>query len=156
MKIIFLDIDGVLNSQRSAVANSDFGNIMDHDSWNALDPVAIKLLRHVCNETGADCILSSSWRILATQEDIIAFQDFLEVPIIGVTPRGMHGVRGEEIKEWLDNCKEHVESFCIVDDDNDMLDDQQDNFVQTDERIGLTWQNCKDMISIINGCVEYN
>ena len=150
MKIIFLDIDGVLNSQRSAVANSDYGRIMDHDSWNSLDPIAIKLLQHVCNETGADCVLSSTWRILAKKEDIIAFQEFLGVNIIDVTPRSLDGIRGGEIKRWLDNCKEPVEAFCIVDDDSGMLPEQEFNFVQTDERIGLTWQNYEDIMAVLN------
>lgn len=142
MKIIFLDIDGVLNSTRSAVANSDYGSIMYPDTWKALDPIAIKLLQHVCKETGADCVLSSSWRILAKKEDIIAFQEFLGINIIDFTPvaREKPFDRGYEIKQWLDSVKGPVEAFCIIDDDSDMLPEQQDNFVHTDAQIGLTWQ----------------
>lgn len=149
MKIIFLDIDGVLNSTRSCVANGGFGRIFDHDSWKELDPVAVKLIAHVAKETGAEVVLSSSWRILANKEDIIAFQDFLGVSIIDVTPQ-LHGCRGEEIQQWLDSCKEPVEAFCIIDDDSDMLHEQEGNFVQADERIGLTWQNCEDIMAVLN------
>lgn len=148
MKIIFLDIDGVLNSQCSCVANGGYGRIYDHDSWSELDPVAVKLIAYVAKETGADVVLSSSWRILAKKEDIIAFQEFLGVNIIDVTPRSL-GKRGDEIKHWLDNCKEPVESYCIVD-DSDMLPEQEFNFVQTDERIGLTWQNYEDIMAVLN------
>lgn len=150
MKIIFLDIDGVLNSQRSCVANGGYGRIYDHDSWQELDLVAVKLIAHVAKETGADVVLSSSWRILAKKEDIIAFQEFLGVNIIDVTPRSLDGCRGGEVKQWLDGCKEPVEAFCIVDDDNDMLPSQQARFVQTDERIGLTWQNCEDIMLVLD------
>lgn len=150
MKIIFLDIDGVLNSTRSLIANGGYGSIFDHDSWKELDPVAVKLISHVAKETGSDIVLSSSWRILANKKDIIAFQDFLGVSIIDVTPQSKDDTRGEEIKQWLENCKEDIDAFCIVDDDSDMLPEQEGNFVQTDERIGLTWQNCEDIMLVLN------
>lgn len=36
-----------------------------------------------------------------------------------------------EIQQWIDNCEFELESYCIIDDDNDMLPSQMNNFVRT-------------------------
>lgn len=152
MKIIFLDVDGVLNSTRSMVAFKGCGFMRDNQSWKQLDPVAIKLLQHVVEETGASVVLSSTWRIGALQEDIEQFSEFLGVEIIAVTGRSPDGIRGKEIQKWLD-LSAGVDSFVIVDDDSDMLPSQMQNFVKVDGKVGLTYENVKSILSILNTTV---
>lgn len=67
--------------------------------------------------------------------------------ITDVTPR-FNGKRGEEIQYWL---KQHPEvtSWCIIDDDSDMLDNQLLNFVRTDGMIGMTLVDAEKVIEIL-------
>ena len=136
MKILFLDIDGVLNDsawmttlKKGDEANRVYGS---GDEWwiDMLEPRAMLLLNDLLERTGAKVVVSSTWRLRHTPE---ALQKLMEVrgftgEVIGRTPRISLG-RGIEIRQWL---KEHpeVESFAIVDDDSDM-EPHMDRLVQT-------------------------
>ena len=113
----------------------------------------MKLIRKLCEETDCKVVLSSTWRILATPQDIVAFEKFLGVEIIGETPQ-KDGIRGEEIKEWID--KNRPEVYAIVDDDSDMLPEQRDAFVQTTHRDGLSFQNFIDLKTILGENLDNN
>ncbi len=151
MKVLFLDIDGVLNSTRSAAA---FGgcpwprNRNMAGDWEKFDQVAVKLMARLVQETGAHVVLSSTWRIGMDQDRATELGDFLGYVISSATPGG-GGERGTQIKQWLD---EHpgVEKFVIVDDDSDMLAEQLPHFVKVDPRVGLTYQNYKDAKELLS------
>lgn len=70
MKIIFLDIDGVLNNQPHAIAlhrlveEGKMSSKEFYDTWDLpYDDTALPL-KHIVDETGAKIVLSSSWRLL--------------------------------------------------------------------------------------------
>lgn len=109
MKVIFLDVDGVLN--HSACPEWEKG---DH---RVLDAACVQRVKDVCARTGAKLIISSTWRLSAHgMEPLLAVFDGL---IIGVTPARNLGARHKEIEEWL---LQHISipiRFCIVDDDAD-------------------------------------
>lgn len=122
MKILFLDIDGVLNSVK-------FFNTLPHGftttrSDEILDPEAIERVNKIINETGAKIVVSSSWRIgLSLVELQILLKDHgITGDIIGMTPslsfKGRR--RGHEIQAWLNNHLEVID-FIILDDDSDMV-----------------------------------
>ena len=71
-KIVFLDIDGVLNSEEwfDKCFNSDY--ICDSD----IDPDAINRLIKFLDDTNAKIVLSSSWRRLNVQRTILEFSTF--------------------------------------------------------------------------------
>lgn len=139
MRIIFLDIDGVLNS---------------YATLYKITTEKLKLLNDLIELTGAKIVISSSWRI--GSKDVKDFLDknfskstfILNNPnqelidnifyknTIGLTDTFGPG-RGDEIQRWLDS-HEDIESYVILDDDLDMLDEQLYNFVQTDTYFGLT------------------
>ena len=58
-------------------------------------------------------------------------------------------IRGDEIQEWLDEHPE-VEKYAIIDDDDDMLPEQEENFFQTDFQTGLTDEIAKKVIKHLN------
>ena len=60
MKVLFLDIDGVLNSTRTAVANGGYPHELHHRE--AFDWTSIKLLQRLCDSAGVLVVLSSAWR----------------------------------------------------------------------------------------------
>ena len=167
-KIVFLGIDGVLNSE--AWFDKCFTQLVsDYICDSDIDPDAINRLIKFLDDTNAKIVLSSSWRRLNVQRTILEFSTSnhellkkLIQYIIGVTPR-FHKCRkrGNEIKYWIDMLStdyndlvkrgyllENVEisknyRYVIVDYDSDMLRVQ--NFVQTDFQIGLTDEDVNEM-----------
>jgi len=120
MKIIFLDIDGVIcNREQWRTRIKVDGEILCH-----FDPKAVGLLNELTDGTGAKFVLSSTWRMHPIETLKKHFKnEFVSGEIIGVTPRhsGLNVWRGNEIQDWLDKNKElNVESFVILDDDIDM------------------------------------
>lgn len=66
------------------------------------------------------------------------------------TPMSPDGYRGKEIKSWLDNWNgDPVESFVIIDDDNDM-NPFMDRLVQTSFNKGLQQKNVDKAIKLLN------
>ena len=58
--------------------------------------------------------------------------------------------RGKEIGLWLDNNKDIVDNYCILDDEADMLIEQQYNFVQTDLNFGFIESDIDKVLKIFN------
>jgi len=162
-KIIFLDIDGVLNTQ-------DWHSRMTKDTprdefgW-AFDPVAVENLGHVIKETGASIVISSSWKFLglAKLREMWKIRN-LPGTILDITPNTVSdevllnanldemelGVcRGNEIKEWLSKHKGEVSNYVIIDDFDDMLPEQEDHVVLTDTLIGITEFDAEKAIAIL-------
>jgi hypothetical protein len=142
MKIIFLDFDGVLNSRRwfeknqaEIIASRSF--FERHSA--ELDPEAVARVKRIVDETGAQVIVSSTWRLLHTNDQL---KDHLEAkgwpnaPIVGRTPdiREAGRKRGDEIAMWLSNHRD-VTNFVCLDDDSDFHDDQ--NLIQTSWEVGI-------------------
>lgn len=135
MKVIFLDFDGVLNVIPQG-----------HDEYGGIfHPEFVQNLERIIQETGAKLVISSSWRHGGV-ERMRAMWKHRGYPgeIIGITPDLWRGVkdeefherleRGHEIEAWL---KQHpeVNTYVILDDDDDMLSSQRGNFVQTSNNI---------------------
>ena len=142
MKIIFLDIDGVLNNRESLKDGVE------------IVPELVLNLENICEQTGAKIIISSTWRILHPQEEIefvLGCAGLSRDTVIGCTPRLKGDVkRGEEIKRWIDEVEEiAVDNFVILDDDSDMLDEQMDHFIKTDRISGLTKEDVNRAIDIL-------
>jgi len=137
MKIIFLDIDGVLNSrQTDARCALSGGDLMRPD------PALVVRLLGVCQETGAKIVLSTSWRL-----DTTIVWPF---PVYDVTPRlDAFGTRAAEIAAWLANTTEPViENFVIVDDEGDAGLLHPTHFIQTDPRTGLTAEDAAKIVGL--------
>ena len=175
MKVLFLDIDGVLNSEnwfayRIYCVKNNMVNILmnfvDTDDRNIkhkltmLDDRAIANLNRIIEETGCKVVLSSSWRSSIESENIFT-QNLLKLKgfkyeFYDVTPRLWFSDfsirRGEEIKFWLDkeSEKHDIESFVILDDDSDMLPEQMNNFIHVDGQVGLTDKDVFTAIEILN------
>lgn len=173
-KIVFLDIDGVLNSQQWAGKHYKMlkEGIVPEGVNDLCDPEATDRLISVLKETGAKIVLSSSWRSNTVQDTIEDFSTFRHKPfhklvpyIIGVTPRFRERLyRGTEIAKWLEMPMQqridwklilkdieipYNRKYVIVDDDEDMLDNQIPYFVHTDWITGLTEENIKQIKKIL-------
>lgn len=105
MKVVFLDIDGVLNGQAYQKIATESPPI---------DQTRLPILKEILDKSGAKVVLTSSWR--TGWEPGCSFDATLReggILIHDVTPRV--SLRPFEIAAWL---KEHpeVESFVILDD----------------------------------------
>ena len=150
-KIIFLDIDGVINSM-SGLYMRGGQSIMD------LYVEHIQVLKWILDKTDARIVISSTWRIGMTVEELKRMFYNYGLPsryIIDKTPRFTGEQRGFEIKHWLDNCDVDVESFVVLDDDSDM-DAVRDNFVQTKHDYGLTYVEGFKAVEMLNGKEKAN
>ena len=158
MKVIFLDIDGVLNSEEFAIWCRDFPDFIKNGGSNWVDPNAVKMIEDICKDYDVKLVISSSWRTWDLESTIEEFNRYkslckLTPYIVGITPRNtdyyVREDRGEEIQHYLDTHPE-IENYCIIDDDNDMLDSQRDNFVRTNSIHGLTIYDCDKIREIFN------
>jgi hypothetical protein len=145
MRVIFLDIDGVLNNRPSLI-----------DGVEIL-PEKVLLIERICQETGAKVILSSAWRVLHPFEElqfVLACAGLSRRHLIGCTPRRRDDLRGLEIKEWIDEqngiSEDKVENFVIIDDDTDFLEEQMPHFIKTDIADGLTEDQAEKAIKMLN------
>lgn len=162
--IIFLDIDGVLNCELFFEKRKlNKVNYKDHFEFEKgqICTERVALLNDLCKETGAVVVLSSSWRMGRTVEDM---QKLLDVcggtfKIIDKTPHTGYA-RGTEIKQWLeDNIKPETygcdyydfHKYVIIDDDSDMLLSQQFNYFRTDFYCGLTPNTCYRIKRFLTG-----
>lgn len=129
MKIIFLDVDGVLNTPK----------LIKRFGFDFIDPIMVKLVKRIVNETGSRIVLSSSWRIDENNKRMVEQALAMEgLEIFDTTPiiRKKDGwtFRHEEIQSWID--QNTVTKFAIIDDFDDA--NIEGSFFQTNEDIGLT------------------
>lgn len=137
MKVLFLDIDGVLNSSRTLLAYGSYPHGLDREQMQRFDAVAIKLVQRLCRLTQAKVVVSSSWRLGRKFEDFLVFG----LPIYGRTPIYTEDHRGKEIAAWLSEHPE-VSRYAIVDDSkSEILPEQKDWFVQTDPQNGFMYEH---------------
>lgn len=117
MKIIFLDIDGVLNS----------GNYIKRDDVEfdnphfQIDPDAMVRLNRITQLTGASIVVTSTWRLTfrGSRDPLRQLQTCLTAYKIAGEVIDMTGIvsggRRYEIQEWLDN-HPGTESYLVIDD----------------------------------------
>ena len=113
--IIFLDIDGVLNSDKyfDSIDNKECMNLVDRLMLD-IDMSKVKLLLEVINKTNAKVVITSSWRRMKLYPYIKERLISMGLPVVGET-LFIEGRRGEEIKSYL--LENRVSNYCIIDDE---------------------------------------
>jgi hypothetical protein len=178
MKVVFVDIDGVMNSQEEML------ELLKQQPKNRRDvtlpsPSKCKLLKQIVEATDAKIVLSSSWRLSlqAIQNIIDTFRPYglrLDggftqdgVPQVSfkgtkyenIKPKHTHKGwedyyiedRGAEIAYWLLRHPE-VTNFVILDDESsDIIEWLPDNLVKTNLLNGLTEEKVLECIKILGG-----
>jgi hypothetical protein len=163
MRLIFLDIDGVLNCEtffvdrknKAALRKEVKKREISREEYygDMLCEERIGWLNELCTATGAKVVISSTWRLGKEVSELQAIlsRSGATFDIIDKTPRlGADTVRGNEIYKWLKENAEAVtgkpyyefKEYVIIDDDSDMLLWQRPHFFQTDAYSGLTPNTC--------------
>lgn len=158
-RYLFLDVDGVLNSERTVAAYGKLthaGRVkQDMLTGTPIEPmwdlVAIKLLRAAQELIGFKIVISSTWRKSFSLQDFHTIFDHYGWDtrdiIVGKTGDNV-GKRGDQIKAWLDTHGRFPYNYCIIDDDSDMLDSQAGNFVKTSFREGLNYDTFESIFDV--------
>lgn len=162
MRVIFLDIDGVLNSK---MWNSD--HQQEIAQGILIDRAKVQLLSQLVRDTHAQIILHSGWRMwfdaqlrpLRKESEILA-QFFKEagLSIAGVTPdltteeirrnKQFSLVKANEILAWL-GLHENIHSWLVLDDLDLHNETIQQHQVQTNPAVGFTWKDSERAYQIL-------
>lgn len=177
MKVIFLDVDGVLNSHQSTTFwhnkrdQEKWENEM-YDSWTGtlkeyiaheFCPIALSNVEELIRRVPElKIVISSTWRYSETPDTlrkILSPSKLVGDAIIDITPDfgwrdGKKVQRGDEIQDWLDKHPE-VTHYVIVDDDNDMLESQKKNFVHTSSLHGFQYGDMLWALRILDEGEQY-
>lgn len=142
--IIFLDIDGVLNTNESLDKNI------------AILPEKVAMLQNIASRTSASIIVSSDWKHSFTLNEITKIlycAGLVNVGVIGFTADDKHmdSIRGENIEGTLQS--KIYGNYVILDDlgRHNFYDYQLSNLVQTDPSLGLTYMDVENAIGILRG-----
>lgn len=153
MKILFLDIDGVLNSVSSFIYNNRLNLLgLNKDfSHESLCPIACSNLQYVLEECpDVNLVISSTWRKFNTFEELKEKLDKCHVcadRIVGITPVDEDRYRGNEIQKYL-SAHPEVTDFVILDDDSDM-EPFMDKLVKADSRNGFLFTDAEKVIEML-------
>jgi hypothetical protein len=135
MKIIFLDIDGVLNGYgpiigliyKIAKALHIVGWVRRIYDITGIHRKKLWILSRIINKTDALVVITSSWRgdwmltenteeqIFKQHKDFKEYMKHYQIPIIDVTP-SINDDKGLEIREWL-VYHPRITKYCVIDDD---------------------------------------
>ena len=163
-----LELDYISNVPIKSTSDS-YSLFFNEVCWTNLSAI-IKCFNQIPN---LKIVLSTSWRNMKTLEEWNYQFSLIEgwnFDIIDKTPQYLNcnemveiiggfkstNCRGKEIQFWLDNNKDMVDNYCILDDECDMLIEQQYNFVQTDLNFGFTESDIEKVLKIFNKEVILN
>lgn len=161
MKLIGLDVDGVLNSLAGVNRRGqDRREIRDpHHGCTTMFKEHVDELNRITRTTDAKLLLISTWRMFVgskwapSKEKLFeVFRDFygIEAEFIGQTPRSRSGVRGYEIADWFVTKQPfEPERFLIIDDDSDMAQ-YGGHLLKTRWATGLTPELADQAIEMLN------
>ncbi len=129
-RVLFLDVDGVLNTTNSS-------------SLFSLTKPTLRQLKRIVEATDCHIVLSSTWRLVPDAfrhlSRVLAYRG---MHISGITPNldpatQGHVYRGREIKAWLAE-NPSTTNYAILDDMSETFMEDLPGFFRTDEATGLT------------------
>lgn len=155
MKVIFLDIDGVLNSRA-------YDRRRNWDEQTDIDETRLPFIKEIVDATGAKIVLSSTWRQHWDKDTNRCDEDGLYInktfakfglTVFDKTPDlGITALRRDEISKWMKATEEVIDSFVIIDDYRYGWGDLNEHFVKTEPnfRLGIEREHVEKAIEILN------
>ena len=167
MKVIFLDIDGVLNNYNSWRKRKEY-----YDTYkiiiSSIDEECVRRLSEIVRITGAKIVLSSSWRgdwangvnnlKLEESKQLQKLFDKYNIEIVGITPclpksnnpnERYTSWRENEIKYYLETHLE-IDNYCVIDDEDFDLKSLQENLIKINSEYGIEDKHVEKAIQILN------
>ena len=143
MKIIFLDIDGVLNS------SSGQGPYISD-----MEIEKLGLLKDVIKQTNSGVVITSDRRYsnIDMKNKLEAFSMY-QIPVLGylrLPNDDDNDNRGKQILDYLSSSNEEIEAMVILDDNDDGIKELfMDNFILLNRFYGLTKDICLKIKEIL-------
>lgn len=139
MKVLFLDIDGVLTT------------VLWHGFYK-FNPVCTKTLKIILDLSGYKIVISSAWRgynlnIPNRLDRELTSSGLKQYLHKDWKTDHIDGPRGYEIKDWLD-AHPDITEYIILDDESDMLPEQKPRFIQTDTYDGLLFEHAEKLVKL--------
>ena len=162
--IIFLDIDGVLNTERWHLNEGQ--NAPQDQYGDTFDPKAVANLALIIEKTGAEIVISSSWKFSGL-ESMQAMWRERKLPgkVIDITPSTVSDemllkanseeldkmpFKGYDIEEWHSNNSKQIKNYIIIDDENCFLPQQWSNLIRTNPKYGISKEDAEKAIKYFN------
>jgi hypothetical protein len=156
MKVIFLDIDGVLVTRNSI----KYQHLNYPDNTEIIfSKKAVKNLNKLIRLTGAKIVISSTWRLFHTIDELRAIfkKQKIKGKIISITSAERATIeedipRGKKIADWLDEHPD-VEQYVVIDDDveADCIQFHPYNCVETSYKRGFSQEDrFNEALAILN------
>ena len=158
MKVIFLDIDGVLNSEEFFKSNPN----------QVIDKNSMGILKNIVNKTGAAIVMSSGWRLWFDDSMMPhdGYSQYLydvlcefDIKLLGKTPdfsteeirtrKTFSHVKAKEITAWLNEHK-IVDKYVVVDDLDLKNEEINSHLVRINGQVGITKDDARRIIDMIN------
>ena len=162
-RYVFIDFDGVLNTECHHSELVSSGQKCSDQYGPLFDPVAVLNLKRIVDETEAEIVIISSWKLegidrmvdlwkarrmpgvlAGSTPDHISGMDLLNVNLEDPAAFANLAGKGNEVKQWLkENAPKKSDGYryVILDDVPDFLPEQMEHFIQVDPRVGITEDN---------------
>lgn len=163
-KYIFLDFDGVLNTENNIKALREQGLAFSDKYGYYFENKAVANLAAIVEQTKAEIVISSTWKMDGL--DIMKkmwLERNLPGKVIDITPSDLLGMqdidfnnpdsfvgRGREIQQWIQQNGSTKDRYVILDDLDDMLQSQKPFFIQINPQIGITPKDAGEAVKILN------
>lgn len=161
MKYIFLDFDGVLNTEKhQAFLRSNGLNTCDQYG-PIFDPDAVEYLSDILSRVpDAKIVIISSWKFEGEDRMFQLWKDRnLPGELLGITPTmipmcmdDLYAGKGREIKSWLAN--HPTSNYVILDDVPDFLSEQMSHYIEINPIVGITPEVVDAAVNTLNSFME--
>ena len=173
--LVFLDFDGVLNTERHFAELKGKGLPFKDKYGPKFDLIAVENLKKIIDTTEARIVVSSSWRYMGLGDLQRMWHDRdLPGKIVGITPLHLDddklletdlseldeitadmfcSSRGNEIKAYFEEVLRvdaDTQRYVILDDLKDVLPEQEDHFIRINPIVGITEEDAERAIEILN------
>jgi hypothetical protein len=153
MNIIFLDIDGVLNTERFIKYQIEHHECDPYEADFNFDPICMKNLKKLIDKTNSYIVISSSWRtskrLINEISNNLKLYD-INNRFFSSTPNLIDKTRGEEIEFWLDCFSDMNLNYIIIDDEND-VGKLKNRLVLCDQYYGFTKIELEKALELLRG-----
>ncbi len=158
MKVLFLDIDGVLNSQE----------FLQNNKSEPIDRRNVRVIKNVIDKTGAVIVMSSAWRLwfddnmMPIEGHSQYLYDILsefDIEIFAKTPdfsteeirskKTFSHVKAKEILAWL-NENQSIDKYAVIDDLDLINEEVNAHLVRINGQVGITEEDAMRVIDMIS------
>ena len=135
--VIFLDIDGVLNTPPM------YGKKIESENVSIFN----KLIETLNKKYNVEIVVSSSWRLSSGVNKILR-ESGIKTKLKGITPN--LGDRNKEIDTYIKNNNLDKENCLVLDDEKDIVKNVICNYYITNYKTGIVENDINKIVKILN------